>query len=214
MATLNKLAYQVASSFDRDSDFLFIERLKDLILNTSNLFKHREVDKYGINERYVQPYVAELELVNASMDSTVTSKFTLLRTTNKIPAPLHFQSDTPFVFVGSLDRMISYRKIKPYIMKSSRSLRLIGNAICYFYTNQYIYIWNNTKLESVLIEAIYESIDVTRGYDDPTKLCYIDDMEFPLAGDMLNDVIKEVINIVRATPDSKDKNPITTRDIN
>lgn len=214
MATLNKLAYQVASSFDRDSDFLFIERLKDLIIQTRNLFVHREVDKYGVNERYIQPYIAELTLVNASMDSTITSKYELLRTTNRIPSSIRYQSDVPFVFVGSVDRMIGFRNIKPYIMKSSRSLRLIGNAICYFYTNGYIYIWNNTKLENVLVEAIYEDLDITQDITDTTGLCYRDDMEFPLAGDMLNDVIKEVINIVRTTQDQTDKNPVTTRDIN
>lgn len=214
MATLNKLAYQVASSFDRDSDFLFIERLKDLIIQTRNLFVHREVDKYGVNERYIQPYIAELTLVNASMDSTITSKYELLRTTNRIPSSIRYQSDVPFVFVGSVDRMIGFRNIKPYIMKSSRSLRLIGNAICYFYTNGYIYIWNNTKLENILVEAVYEDLDITQDITDTTGLCYKDDMEFPLAGDMLNDVIKEVINIVRTTQDQTDKNPVTTRDIN
>jgi len=213
MATLNTLAYNVASSFDRDTDILFIERIKDLIINTRNQFVHREIDKYGLNYRYVQPYIAELTKVNASMDSTIDSKFELLRTTNKIPTPIRFQSDVPFMFVGSVDRQVSFRYIKPYIMNSSRAVRLIGSAICYFYSNQYIYLWNNTKITRVLIEAIYEQLDVTRNTNDPTVLCYQDDMEFPLAGDMLNDVIKEVINIIRATSDAKDKNPVTTRDI-
>ena len=213
MATLNKLAYQVASSFDRDTDFLFIERLKDLIIQTRNQFVHRQIDKYGVNERYIQPYVAELTLVNASVDSTITSKYELLRTTNKIPAPIRYDSDSSFTFVGSVDRMITFRKIKPYIMNSSRSLRYIGGAICYFYTNEYVYIWNNTKLDRILIEAIYEELDVTQNNNDPTGLCYKDNMEFPLSGDMLNDVIKEVINIVRATQDGISKVPPTTRDI-
>jgi len=214
MATLNTLAHQVASSFDRETDLLFIERLKELIINTRNLFVHREIDKYGVNYVYVQPYIAELIKVNASLDSTIDSKFELLRTSNKIPRPLRFQTDVPFVFVGSVDRMIGFRSIKPYILKASRSLRNIGNAICYFYSNEYLYIWNNTKLTRVLIEAVYEKLDVTYGYNDSTGLCYEDDMEFPLAGDMLNDVIKEVTSIVRATNDVKDKNPVTTRDIN
>jgi hypothetical protein len=213
MATLNTLAYQVASSFDRDSDFLFIERLKDLIIQTRNIFVHREVDKYGVNYRYVQPYIVELELVNASMDLNIPSKFELLRSVNKIPAPIRFDGDTPFVFVGSLDRMIGFRNIKPYIMQSSRSLRLIGNAICYFYTNNDIYVWNNTKLDRLLAETIYEQLDVTQDNNDPTGLCYKDDMEFPLAGDMLNAVIEEVTRIVRQSQDAQSKNPITTRDI-
>ena len=98
-------------------------------------------------------------------------------------------------------------------MRSSRSLRYIGNGICYFYSNEYLYIWNNTKLDRILVEAIYEQLDVTQDSNDPTGLCYKDDMEFPLAGDMLNDVIKEVTNIIRTTQDAQPKNPITTRDI-
>jgi len=214
MATLNKLSYQVVSSFDRDNDVLFIERVKDLIVFVANQFKHREIDKYGINDRYIQPYEADLELVNASNDVNIPSKIELLRTTNIIPPPLRYNSDVPFVFVGSLDRMIAFRNIKPYIMRDSKHLRMIGNGIAYFYTNGYIYIWNNTKLERILVEAIYEELTVTRDSADPTGLCYTDDMEFPLAGDMLIDVIKEVTNIIRSNNDYKDKNPVTTRDVN
>jgi len=214
MATLNSLAYQGASSFDRGEDQLFIERLKDLIISTRNQFIHRQIDKTGLDDRYIQPYVATLIKVNASETSYITSGFEILRTENKIPPAVRFNTDVPFPFVGSVDRMITFRHIKPYIMTASRDLRLIGSAICYFYTNGYVYIWNNTKLKRVLIEAIYESLDVTTSIVDPTGICYLDDMEFPLAGDMLNDVVKEVINIIRATTDAQDKNPVTTRDIN
>ena len=31
MATLNTLAYQVAGAFDRDTDVIFIERIKELL---------------------------------------------------------------------------------------------------------------------------------------------------------------------------------------
>lgn len=213
MATLNTLAYQVTSSFDRGEDILFLERIKDLIIQTRNTFVHREADKYGVNDRYIQPYLANLILVNSSIDEIIISRFEVLRTENKIPAPIRYQSDTPFVFVGSLDRMIPFRYMKPYIMKFNRTLHLIGSAICYFYTNQYVYIWNNTKLEKVLIEAPYEQLDVTKDTNDPTGLYYKDDMEFPLAGDMLNAVIEEVTRLVRTTQDAQPKNPITTRDI-
>jgi len=214
MATLNSLADQVAGNFDRNTDFIFIERVKDLIISTRNQFMHRQLDKYGIDDRYIQPYLADLQLMNASLDSNIPSRFSLLRTINKIPTPIRYNTDAPFPFVGSLDRMISYRNIKPYIMKNSRNVPLIGNGICYFYTNGYVYIWNNTKLERVLIEAIYEKLDVTTNITDTTGLCYTDDMEFPLSGNMLNDVIKEVINILSNTPEVNQINPVTLRDIN
>jgi hypothetical protein len=212
MATLNTLSQHIASSFDRDTDVLFIERIKDLIIQTRSFFIHREIDKYGINEQYIQPYDAELELVNASELTGITSKSTLLRTTNKIPTPVRYQSDVPFVFVGSADRLITFRYIKPYVMRYIRSLPLIGNSICYFYINGYVYIYNNTKLERVLIDAVYNSLDVTES-EDSTGICYKDDMEFPLAGDLLNAVIDEVTRMIRNTQDATDKNPVTLRDI-
>lgn len=213
MATLNKLAYQVTSSFDRGEDLLFTERVKDLIIQVRNQFVHRQIDKYGVDYKYVQPYIAELELVNASTDVNVTSRHSYLKTVNKIPSPIRFAGDSPFTFVGSIDRRITFRYIKPYIVRYLSNLKYIGNGICYFYIDGDLYVPNSTKLERLLVETIYEQLDVTQDTTDPTGLCYKNNMEFPLSGDMLNDVIKEVINIVRNTQDSQPKNPITTRDI-
>lgn len=212
MATLNTLAYQVAHSFDRATDLIFIERVKDLIKSTRSMLIHREIDKYGVNEAYIQSYVAKLIRVNASEVSTITSNVILLRTENKIPKTIRYQSDVPFVYVGSVDRLVPFRYIKAPTMLFNASLRFIGGAVTYFYINGYIFVYNNTKIENVLIEAPYDSLEVT-GNTDPTGICYENDMEFPLAGDMLNTVIMEVINIIRSTQDAN-PNPITLRDIN
>lgn len=212
MATLKQLAVQVAHTFERGTDTIFIERIKFLIINERSMLIHREIDKYGVNEIYIQPYDADLMLVNASELVGYTSTKQLLRSVNKIPTPIRYQGDVPFVFVGSLDRRVSFRYTKGFMMDFTRYLRYIGANIEYFYTNNYLYIPNNIKLEKVRIEAPYNSLDIT--VTDPTGICVFEDMEFPLAGDLLNTVMTGVINILRSGNDIREKAPTATRDIN
>jgi hypothetical protein len=212
--TLAQIASQICSALDRQTDYILEERVKDLVINERNMLVHREIDKYGVNEAYIQPYNATLITVNASNDPLVPSSYTLLRTTNKIPLPIRYQSDVPFVFVGSLDRRLAFSYMRPYLMDSMRTLRLIGNATKYFYTNEYIYIFNNSKLSEILIEAVFTKLDVTQATDDPTGFLYQDDMEFPLAGDMLNTVIQDIITLLRSGNDLKQDAPVTERDLN
>ena len=212
MATLKRLAHQVAESLDRGTDHILIERIKDLIINERSMLIHRELDKYGLNEMYIQPYHADLILVNASEVTGFVSDKQYLRTVNKIPTPIRFQGDVPFYFVGSIDRRIVFRYSKGYMVDFSKLLKYIGLNIEYSYINNYIYILNNIKLEKVLVDAPYNSLDVTQ--TDGTGICYQDDMEFPLAGDQLNTVILGVLNILRSGNDLREKATVTTRDIN
>ena len=212
MATLFGLETQVAEAFDRGTDLMFIERIKDLIINERAMLIHREVDKYGINDMYVQPYSPDLILVNASEISGFPSEKQFLRTQNKIPTPIRYQSDSPFVFVGTVDRRVVFRYTKPYIHDYLKYLKYIGLGIAYYYINNYIYIPNNIKLEKINVDAIYNSLDVS--VTDGTGICYFDDMEFPLSADQQNTVILSVMNLLRSGNDLKEKSTSTTRDLN
>jgi hypothetical protein len=212
MATVKEGAYQIALSFDRGSDYIFIERCKQLIIAVSNTFLHREIDKYGLNETFVNDYIATLMIVDKSVDPNLPIDSTILRTTNKIPRPIRFQSDVPFPFVGSVDRAIPYRHIKPYAMEYVRNLKYIGNSICYFYVNEYIYIYNNTKVESVLISGTYEDVSKLTG-TDATGICYLDNMELPVGQDMYAAILAEVARLLRMGNDATDKIPTTDRDL-
>ena len=212
MATLKKLAFQVAGVFERTTDLLFIERVKPLIIASRATWIHREIDKYGINEQYIQPYDADLILVNASEVANFPSDRQYLRTANKIPIPIRYQADVPFYYVGSLDGTVPFRYTKGHSVANLKFLKYIGTGIAYFWENNYIYIANNIKLEKVRIKAIYNSLDVTN--TSGTGICYEEDMEFPLSLDQENLVLQDVINILRSGNDLKEKAPITTRDIN
>lgn len=212
MATLKQLAYQVAGIFERNDDFLFIERVKSLIIAQRATWIHRETDKYGLNEQYIQPYDADLILVNASEVSAFPSDRQYLRSANKIPTPIRYQADVPFYYVGSLDGTVPFRYTRGHSVSNLKFLKYIGTGIAYFWENNYIYIVNNIKLEKIRIKAIYNSLDVTN--NSGTGICYEEDMEFPLSLDQQNLVLADVINILRSGNDIKEKAPTATRDIN
>lgn len=212
MASLTELAYQVAHSFERGTDLLFIERIKDLLINERSMLIHREIDKYGINEQYLQPYTPTLIRVNASESPILSSNREVLRTTLKIPTPVRFQGDVPFYFVGSPDRLVTYRYNRGYMLDFDHYLKFIGSGITYAFTNNYLYILNNIKIESILIEAIYNNLGLTN--DLTLGICYDEHMEFPLTTDLQNTVMLGVINILRNGNDIKEKAPTATRDLN
>lgn len=212
MATLKQLAYQVAGIFERNDDFIFIERVKQLIKDERSMLIHREIDKYGVNELYIQPYDADLVLVNASETVGFTSSRQFLRTVNKIPTPIRFQSDVPFYYVGSLDGLVPFRYTKGHSVGFTKFLKYIGLNIEYYWENNYIYISNNIKLEKIRVKAPYNSLDVSATAGQ--GICYEEDMEFPLSGDQINTVIAGVVNLLRAGNDIKEKAINSTRDIN
>lgn len=211
MATLRALAAQVCDALNRPYDHMMIERVKDMILQSRLTMLHRTINKYGVDGRYLQSYVADLQRINLSQ-GTVQSPFTVLRTVNKIPSAIRYESDVPFNFVGSVDRTVSFSYIKLQSHRFINSLRYIGNAIKWDYKDNYLYLYNTTKPKQVLIELLPEALDVNNLGIDPLSLCLQDDYEFPLSGDLLNAVITEVLDILRKGNDIANMQPVTHRD--
>lgn len=209
--TLTEIAYQIAGAFERQTDLLFISRIKDLVISSRSMLIHREINKYGINDLYLQEYNPTLIEVNASTVNGLVSKKTLLRSTNKIPTPIRYISDAPFYFAGSADRRVAFRYSKSFIGDFTPFLPFIGNGIEYFWSDGYFYIPNNTKVTNALLIAPYASLNLTN--DVNTGICYDDTLEFPLSMDQQNAVIQDVINLLRSGNDLKEKATTTTRDL-
>lgn len=214
MATLGQLASQVCDALNRHTDWLLHERVKDLIIQERNLLLHRQFDKTGTDEEFIIPYTAQLILVNRSLDSNIPTNLTLLRTQNKVPGTIRRDSDVPFYFVGSPDHDVIYGYIKAHTMSYITAQKLIGSAIKYCYLGGYIYIINNTKIESVLIEDVFENPYIELTGVTSNSLCYMDDEDFPAPSDMLNTIVNSIINNLRAGNDLQSKGVTSVQDIN
>lgn len=214
MPTLNKLVSEVAHELNRPYDYILHSRIRELLIAQRSELVHREIDKYGINEIYIQGYqIDEFELVNASEIVGINSSKQLLRSVNKIPTPIRYQTDDPFLFMGSADHRITFRYVKPFMTDFISNLRYIGNGITYSYVYGYIYILNNIKIKKALVEAPYNSLDIVNEESD-LGICYLDDMEFPIAGDLVRALIISVVEILKNGKDFNNDVVATVKDIN
>lgn len=213
MPTLNQLSSQVTDALNRPFDTLLLERTKDLIIQNRILFLHRAFEKYGVDRQYVQPYITTLIKVDKSIDDTIPTGLTYLRSTDIIPNVIRMSTETvPFNFVGSIDHSVSFHYSGNYMMPFHKYLKYNGSNIRYDFINGYLYILNNNKLTECLIEALFEIVDIK--LVNATSNFARDAMQFPLYGDMLNDVINTTIQMLRGGNDLKEEEKTTHRDVN
>lgn len=213
MPTLNQLSAQVIDALGRPFDSLLLERVKDILVQGRIQFLHRAFDKYGVDREYVHPYIVPLEKVDRSLDSIVPVGLTWLKSVKRIPKVIRLSNETvPFNYVGSVDHSITFQYANGYMMPFHKYLKLLGGGIKYDFVNEYLYILNNTKLTECLIEALFEIFDID--LLDNTSNYERDTMEFPLYGDMLNDLVNSTIQSLTIGNDKALLEKTTTRDVN
>jgi len=98
MATLKHIVDQLADALNRPSDGQFKARLKELIVQEYMLYVSRSISKYGVDKEFVSSYyINEIELVSTLNGKTVTTPY--YQTVNKVPRPLRYNGDVPFIYV-------------------------------------------------------------------------------------------------------------------
>jgi len=205
MATLNKIATQIADGMGRPFDEMLHARLKDIIVQEAATLLQQTMDKDGVDREYRQTYIVDMKIVPAD-ETNLSSNLTILRSINKIPTPIRFKNFTPFIYVGSKDGSFPYLFTNFYSASLQKYLPMIGEQISYDYIDKYLYIFNNVKLEQVRSDAIYPRniMDNYRAENtDISGVCFADDMEFPLPMDLVNVLIQKIqTNVLGRTEDT------------
>ena len=156
------------------------------------MFIRRDVAANGLSDEFLQKFHAPLIKVDKADDCAFNLDCTILRTENKVPKPVRLKSDVLFKFVGTpTGNAFTYTEFEEirYRLKTKYN----SNIIIYSYINDYLYIYNATKLKYAAIQAIFV---------DPSKIkfcatgdtCYSDDQEFPIAADFLADIVANIIS--------------------
>jgi len=206
MPTLKIIATQVCDALDRPFDGMFLARVKDLIMQEASMFIRRSIEKDGIDTETVMYFDIPLTKIDKYENTSFTSGEFILRSVSKIPKPIRYKSDVPFVFVGTLDKKISFTYCNGANVEYDKLLPLVGTRITYDYTNEYIRIYNNTKLELIRIgypvanmrDAIMILNNVSQ--EDADNL-----YELPIPYDIINQIKTSIIKNELSVTDDKDK---------
>lgn len=229
MATLNNIITQLADSLNRPFDEMFKSRLKELVIQEFALYVSRSITKYGVDKEFVYSYyINELEEITTLNNRVLVRPY--YQTVNKIPRPLRYEGDVPFIYVGTVDgdMPFSYRNI--HSRKYTSLVPNVGAAPSYDFHEDRLRLWN-TPLEIAelatnehpIIYGPITNILVQEVPSDPRANSYPDlldqwflndDREFPVTQDFIQQIKLSLLKGELSVTDSKDKVEATHLDNN
>lgn len=210
MASLNEIAYSIATKLGKPIDIMLINDIKFSVINYRSLFIRQDYTKSG---KYHQLLVQDLgcvpvEKVDSAECCTVESGCFVYRTKDKIPDPIRLKGLEDFTFVGATDKISRYTSILPEEIEYLKHNKYTSKDPRYYYMNEYVYLLN-LQPEYVNIRGIFaDPREVAKFNQCEDAECYTDDSRFPVPEDMIPGIINSFISgelrILRETNEGKE----------
>lgn len=188
MATLNQIAERVAYQLGDPTNIMLRENVKFSFLTWRSTLIRRDIAANGMSDGFLQRFTIPL----IKVDKADNCNFNLdcvqiLRSATTIPKPVRLKTDSIFKFVGTVDgkpmSQVEYEEV-PYTCYNQYT----SKALRFCYINDYLYIFNNTKLKFLMLQYIVEDPRQINN-SCTTDSCYSDDKEFPAPLDLVNQAI-------------------------
>jgi len=196
MASLRQLATELIDSIGIPYDYPTYKRAKNVIIQARALRIKQDITKHGVQDHYQQSYYTKLKDVDAVDNCVFEVGCTIKRSENKIPSPILYASDSPFLSVGNVldPKSVGIELTYAYRDQIRYMAQRFPKATFYSWIDGYLYIYN-PKHKYLIIRGIYDNptllpVDCNTG---EAGICYDDEMEFPLPLSLIADVK----NIVR-----------------
>lgn len=207
MATLKAIATEICDSLDRPYDGMFLERVMVLVRYTTAKLLRESVKKYGADRQFTLRYKADIERVSDDDMMYIDEDTPVYRTTNKIFTAIRDNEPIPFTYVGSKDGFpFTYRNRALHNFASF--LLLSGKGISYDVINNYLYIFNNSRVKEVHIEAIWENpIEIIKEIESGkyTDKYVEEEYSLPIPEDMIDRIKAILLSGELSITDDKDK---------
>ena len=152
--SLNKIAYFVASRLNEPLNDVLVEEIKFAISYWRSYLIRQDVERNGQTGEYVQTMTIPVQLIDASDNCYIEVGCKVLRTIEKVPAPVNIKGDAPFNYVGT----VNMKKPFGFRNQSTIAFSFTGkhNQIFYTFNNGYIYVWGNNKIDYINISGIFK----------------------------------------------------------
>lgn len=199
MQTLNKIAYEVAHGFKKPKDTIFRNRLKQMAVDARATLAERRFRKgMAIESDYLQDLGA-VPLIKVDRAESVCKGISLdcvvLRTKDKIPQTIPTLIDSPFMYVGGLDKSTPYSYVPQHLVSTIGHSKFTSRKPRYSFSNGYVYIYTFGKWAKGL-----KFVNIIAPFADPREVekfnkcegaeCYTDDDRFPIPQDLARNIIE------------------------
>lgn len=191
MASLNEIVDSIAHRMGDPLNIMLRERLKFTVKAYRALFIRRNPQLSNFN--FYQKIVGELIPVDKADSCVVNVDCIVLRSKNKIPYTVRRDYlDVPFQTIGNADFTKIFISATPGELNYVKKLADTFNEPRYIFTNQYLYVYGNTKFGYFAIRDIFGEPDKVK--DDCSDVpCYTDDSEFPLSMDYVALITDQIV---------------------
>lgn len=198
MATLNQIAFNIANAAGKNTDPVFVNRIKFQIEYFRALFLRRDAERnFGIPDAFVQTRVLDMEWVPAVEACGVSLPCQILKSKEKICTPINLKGQTGFVYVGAVGGSESFQYVSPEQVVYALQSKFTGNQTKYFYKDGYVYVTEGSPM-CVEVRMACES-PATGGEEGVEGLGCIDhDAEYPVTMDMVQRITEAILNQLQA----------------
>jgi len=206
MPSLKQISDLGASRLNRPYDEMLKAEIRALFPGEITLLLRRSIDANGLDKQYVASFTVDLIKVDSVDEIGIDTASNVLRSENKIPIPIRYKTPIPFIYVGDVKSNFPFGYVNEYEKDFVKDLPNIGNSITYTWKNQYLYIYNNTKLTKAKVIAAYSSFNLIKDNTTTSNgIFYTDDMELPYPQDLINAALLSLLQGILGNIDSKDK---------
>lgn len=190
MPSLNQIAERIAYALNDPLNIMLKENIKFSVRYWRSTFIRRDIFANGMSPELCQRIYLDLKKVDKADSCNFNlNDCEILRTVNPVPSYIRWKNDVTFKFIGTADGQISteveYEEV-PYTCYNKFTFNILRHCI----VNQYIYIFNNTKLKKIALNHPffdpYQANALCSG-------CYTDDSEFPCPADMIQQIVQGII---------------------
>lgn len=199
MATLNEIAFNIAGAVGKNTDPVFINRIKFQIEYFRALFLRRDAQtNFNIPDAFIQTLTLEMEWVDAVSACGVSLPCKILKTIKKVCPPVNLKGKSGFNYVGTPGGGEGFQYVTPEQLPYALSGKFTGKAPKYFYKDGHIYVTEGAPMCIEVRVACETPATGGENTGDTEGGCLDHDAPYPITLDMVQRVTEAVINQLQA----------------
>lgn len=192
---VNQIAHRLKRPDDEDLKLV----LSDIVLSYFNTMLRRSIARNGIDQRLILPFYTNLIIVNKDthlIDETKGTTNTIHRSLLKIPTPLRFNTDTPYIKVtDSTNKVYPFKPIYHNTKSYRTNLPYIDATIPeYTVINDFIFFSSKLTTTEIIVYQVYENPDESiDNYYKRLGYAFDDNTAFPYPTDLVSDITNLIL---------------------
>lgn len=189
--SLNNIVQMIADRVGQPFNIPLQRQLKVIANYKRAEYFHKILDKRPEQRKYfLKEFTVELETVDKA--ECVVSGCTTKKSLLEVPLPVRTSSQL-FDYVGDANKEDAYRYMTPDQVKISLSNIYTSRRPSYYYSNSYLYIYNDNDISYVNVRGVFTDPKELEPFKCGSDPCYTDDDTFDISEDVVNTMVQDIL---------------------